>query len=1347
MTDEFTARHIRKFDGTNFQGWKFQLNALLMSHGIQDVVVGGREMPEDPASPQGIKWQRDNAKAMFMISASMEYDRFEPLLICKTGKEMWDKLSIIHEQKSESNKLMLTQRFHEYKMAVGETVVQHVAKVQNMAAQLADLGETVSSVAVMAKILSSLSPKYATLQTAWDSVDPSRQTLEHLQERLIREEARFTAENDSSTTALAAMKKEKSKPKTKDRGKRENKARKTNKDIECYKCHGMGHFARECPTKGQGKGNRQPTETRDCAFVAEDKRSERHATNNQVRELLETHQRNVWLTDSGASRHMTFRRDWLVDYKKTYDRGTIALGDDEECEIVGEGTVLIEKLLEGTWREARIENVLYVPKLKKNLFSVGVCTRKKLEVRFKDTFVTIVRDNREIASGVKQENDIWRMFFRPRSKADVEQANVSATSLRVWHERLGHVNKRSLCNLVNKGLVTGVALSDVNDFVCEMCHLGKAHRLPFKRNSGSAITKPGEMFHTDVCGPMSVESPGGSKYFLTFKDDVTGYRHVYFLQYKTDVFEKFKVFERLIANKFGRPMKIIRSDNGREFCNRKMSDYLAVRGIKQETTAPYTPEQNGKAERDNRTIVERARTMLHAKGLPTSLWAEAVNTAVYVLNRTVSPPCEMTPYEQWTGKQPNIKHLRIFGTKAFVHVPKMFTKKFDLRAKRTILVGYESDSENYRVYNMDTKRVSVARNVTFNERAGEQSNESWRQNTETVRFSPLAEEEEDDNEEPQRADAESINNQPKNIEDQPTPDDNQQEEAVFETQTSTQGPSRTLRDRASIKPPARYEVDVAEYTAPNTYEEAMSGEDAAQWALAIQNELRSHEVNCTWTIVPRNTGEKTIDSKWVFKVKQDHSKEGSNLFKARLCARGFLQQRGIDYTDTFAPVVRYDSLRIFLATVAERDLVLLQFDVQTAFLYGDLDERILMEVPKGLNVNQDKSEPNANSVVCKLNKSLYGLKQAPRCWNRKFKQFLDQFKFRSSAGDPCIFIGQMNGEEIYLALFVDDGLVAARSKETLELIKNELCKNFKIKVGNSSIFVGLQIHRDRVNKLLVIHQSLYTKNLLEKYRMCDAKIVSVPADPHTTLYPLDKNDEQSGSVPYREAVGSLVFLATVTRPDIAFAVNAVSKFLNNHGPEHWRAVKRIFAYLKGTIDYGIEYRSGGSESELIGFSDSDYANDIETRRSTTGYICFLSNGPITWSAQRQKMVTLSTTESEYVAASAATKEIMWIRTLLDDVGCSCDKATTLYIDNQSAIRLVKNPEFHKRTKHIDIRYHFIREKVTEGKLVVEYVPTELQRADILTKALPTDRFKRLCTIINVSSTSARRSNGGSVKEV
>ena len=398
----------------------------------------------------------------------------------------------------------------------------------------------------------------------------------------------------------------------------------------------------------------------------------------------------------------------------------------------------------------------------------------------------------------------------------------------------------------------------------------------------------------------------------------------------------------------------------------------------------------------------------------------------------------------------------------------------------------------------------------------------------------------------------------------------------------------------------------------------MNAPEAENLVEAIKEELDAHEQNNTWTQVPREKDRKPIDSKWVFKVKQNVSGDVYR-YKARLCARGFQQKEGLDYTETFSPVVRYDSLRVLLALVAEKDLELVQFDVRTAFLHGELKEEIYMEVPEGLNIVEGRKY----DVVCKLNKSFYGLKQAPRCWNEGFYKFLQKFSLRETEADKCLFSGSVNGSEVFLALFVDDGLITAESSQVLESVIKSLEKEFEITTGNGEIFVGVQTKRDRANKMLFLHKEAYTKKILSRFKMSESKAVSIPADPNVKLMPNEKDKNEPSNIPFREAVGSSMFLA----------------------------VKGIFGYLIGTTKLGILYTSGGSMLELVGFSDSDFASDPETRRSTTGYAFCKMNVIISWASQRQRVVTLSATEAEYVAVATAAKEALWLRKLLRDLGC------------------------------------------------------------------------------------------------
>ena len=339
------------------------------------------------------------------------------------------------------------------------------------------------------------------------------------------------------------------------------------------------------------------------------------------------------------------------------------------------------------------------------------------------------------------------------------------------------------------------------------------------------IRKPGEYFHTDLCGPMQTESLGKSKYFLLFKDDATGYKYVYFLKCKSDVYDAFKGFERIVNNLFGRPMKFLRSDNGREFCNSSTQEYLSKVGIVLETTAPHTPQQNGASERENRTVVENARTMLHAKQLPYFLWAEAMNTAVSLQNRTPnSRTGNSTPYEKWYGKKPSLCHLKSFGSEAYVHIPKIFRQKLDSKATKMLFVGYDGHSSNYRLFNPETRKVVQSRDVIFMEEYVDH-----RSKDPDVALLPLPDNSWEASGEAKADEALNPECGKETAEKQPTktPPGQKTDPEIQQGELDTS--QRQLRARISIKPPKRYEVNVAEYQEPKTFHEAVTGADAIMW--------------------------------------------------------------------------------------------------------------------------------------------------------------------------------------------------------------------------------------------------------------------------------------------------------------------------------------------------------------------------------------------------------------------------------------------------------------------------------------------------------------------------------------
>ncbi|KAH9112109.1 hypothetical protein AeMF1_013507 [Aphanomyces euteiches] len=510
---------------------------------------------------------------------------------------------------------------------------------------------------------------------------------------------------------------------------------------------------------------------------------------------------------------------------------------------------------------------------------------------------------------------------------------------------------------------------------------------------------------------------------------------------------------------------------------------------------------------------------------------------------------------------------------------------------------------------------------------------------------------------------------------------------------------------------------------PKTYKAAMESGNASKWSEACKAEIKSLLENKTWDVVELPEGRKAIGCKWVFKIKE--RADGSiDKFKARLVAKGYSQEYGIDYEETFAPVAKFTSIRVLLSTTAKYNLDLQQMDVNTAFLNSDLVEDIYMQVPDGLDVKATQGQ--TSKLVLKLKKSLYGLKQAPRLWNETIDGFMVSIGFTKSNADHCIYVMRTGSRVILVSLYVDDLILASNCNKMMQSTKEALSKRFKMTdLGALSYCLGIEVMRSPSGPVF-IHQSKFLKSVLAKFNMQECKPVKTPQVSGQRLSKLmcpttDDEKTEMSRIPYRSAVGCLMYLMVATRPDIAVAVGVASQFLENPGQQHWSAVKRIFRYLKGTEDFGIEY--SGSQ-DVCGYTDADWAGDTGTRHSTSGYCFMLNNGLVSWKSRKQRTVALSSTEAEYMGLSEASQEAVWMKRLLLDLG-EVDIRTPIVVweDNQGSIALAKNPQHHNPTKHIDIRYHFAREKVQDQDIALKYCPTQNMIADIFTKALPASNFR------------------------
>ena len=425
----------------------------------------------------------------------------------------------------------------------------------------------------------------------------------------------------------------------------------------------------------------------------------------------------------------------------------------------------------------------------------------------------------------------------------------------------------------------------------------------------------------------------------------------------------------------------------------------------------------------------------------------------------------------------------------------------------------------------------------------------------------------------------------------------------------------------------------------------------------------------------------------------------------------------------FAPVAKYSSIRSVLAIANQLDMDIHQMDVKTAFLNGNIDKDIYMRQPEGY---ENCENPH---MVCKLNKSIYGLKQSARCWNVTLDSYLKRSGYVQNPADPCIYCKTVNkcGKQclIIIAVYVDDTILAANDMELLRAEKANLSNRFEMEdLGEIHYCLGMAIERDRNAKVLMIHQKSYLKNVLKRFGMEDCKPISTPMDPNVKFEKLADDEKSTNIQEYQAMIGSLTYASIATRPDLSSAVGVLSQFMNKPGLQHVKGVKRVLRYIKGTLNYGIRFdKSSDADFKLYGFSDADWAGDVNTRKSTSGYICRIGGATISWKSKRQSIVALSSTEAEYVALSSATQEIVWLRSLLAAMGLEQKEATKLHEDNQGSISLSKNPKSHSRTKHIDIKFHYLREAVEKKEVNIIYCATEKMTADIMTKPLPKVKFE------------------------
>ncbi|KAK2439455.1 putative mitochondrial protein [Trifolium repens] len=1065
--------NILVLDGKNWDRWSAVMKSLFGAQDCYEVVMNGyEELGENPTDAQRNAFKeikKKDYKALFYIQQNVDSQHFEKIAKATKSKEAWDILQAYHDggEKVKQVKLQSYRKSYEMmQMEDDQKVSDYFSKLLAVVHQMQTCGENITDKMVVEKVLRSLNQKFDFIVVAiQESHDISDMKIEALQSSLEAHELMVINRSSERTTQQAMQaqsggkdgKNHKNKGKSKSNWSKDSKIKTEDKTesskggydknqgkkkfdkskIKCYNCGKLGHFANECRLKDQQDAN-----------LTED--------SNDANDVLmmattcdENAQNEDWYLDSGCSNHMTSHREWLTSFDAS-QKTSIKLADGRKLAAEGIGNIVIKSKKGG---KVIISEVIYVPDMSCNLLSLGQLVEKGFSVKLEDSALKLFDKMKNLVLMCNLSKN--RTYKCKISSVDMMCMSTTITDdiEALWHKRYGHLNFRNLSDLNSKELVYGIPKIRVKHALCDICMKGKQSRLPFVKETSKRACAALEVIHSDVCGPFEVPSLGGSKYFITFVDEFTRMIWLFTIKLKSEALSVFKNLKILIEKESEKSIKILRTDGGGEYTSKDFEDFCKNEGIAHEVTPPYTPQHNGLAERRNRTLLNMARSMIKQKSLPHNFWGEAVTTAAYILNKCPTKKLKMVPEEAWCGRKPSVKHLRVFGSLCYKHVPDARRTKLEDKSEIMILIGYHP-TDAYKLLDPMTNKVHISRDVIVNEA------EQWKWEVETT------------------------------------------------------------------------------YNSESSYIFPDSSDESDNEAAGEMNDGNQNDV-----------------------IPDSDDDENEEV--------------------TSPPVIR--------------------------------------QLPQ-----------RNRSVSSRLN---------------------DHIVTSDSAVND-------DGDLIHFAL-----LAGSEPIDYKDALKNRVWKKAMEKI-----------------------------------------------DP--TLF--------------RQMVGSLRYVCN-SRPDICYSVSMISRYMHDPRKPHLIAAKRIFRYIRGTFDFGLHFPTGTNSkgSVLVGYSDSDWCGDITDRKSTSGYVFKFNNVAISWCTKKQAVTALSSCEAEYIAGTFAACQALWLDSVMKELKCEASKPLLLRIDNKSAISLAKNPISHGRSKHIETKYHFIREQVSNGVIEVQYCPTELQLADGFTKALKLERFEFL----------------------
>ncbi|KAM7502462.1 hypothetical protein LguiB_001366 [Lonicera macranthoides] len=1323
--NNFAQPCIPKFDG-DYDHWSLLMENLLRSKEYWGAIEVGYVEPAEGetlvAAQKKIleEMKLKDLKAKNYLFSSIDKTILKTMTQKETAKQIWDSMKVKYQGNARVQRAQLQtlrRSFELLEMKVGETVTDYVGRVMVVANDMRNCGEDMPDVKIVEKILRTLTEKYNYIVCSIEeSKDIDSLSVDALQSSLLVHEQKFKKNSGEEQALKVAY--EESPGGMRGRGRAEGRGRGRGRQsynkavIECYKCHSLGHYQYECPLWNKKANYAEIDEEDEMLLIAYVE-----AKNSKAEE--------IWFLDSGCSNHMCGNKQRFAVLNEAYTH-SVKLGDNSRIKVMGKGNIKLQ--MNGT--NQVLTDVFYVPDLKNNLLSVGQLQERGLAILIQNGECRLYHPKRGLIMQTTMTAN--RMFLLSASVVRETPACLQTTaedSLELWHKRFGHLSYTNLRTLQYKEMVKGLPCFKAETIICTECLVGKQHREVIPKRSQWRSSHKLQLVHADICGPITPTSNSGKRYILTFIDDFSRKVWVYFLLEKSEAFATFKAYKNLVEKESNALICCLRTDRGGEFTSNEFNEFCKVNGISRQLTASYTPQHNGIAERKNRTIMNMVRWLLYDKKVPKQFWPEATRWAAHVINRSPTHVIkDKTPEEMWSGVKPKVDYFRVFGCLAHVHVPDEKRKKLDDKSIQCVLLGVSKESKAYRLFDPVTKKIIVSRDVCFEE----DKNWNWGTTVKEMKHDVLTwgddDEDKETNSKGDKETEEDIEVEGTNSAVTTSVNDTSGKDSSAPAGVRNRRPAGYLQDYVSGDRLSEEEEvsQLAMFTSiedPRSFEEA---EKDAKWRHAMDLEIESIKKNGTWQLTTLPTGAKKIGVKWVFKTKLNEAGEVDKC-KARLVAKGYTQQQGVDYNEVFAPVARWDTIRMVLALAAQKSWIVYQLDVKSAFLHGELSKDVYVDQPLGY-IRRGEEEK-----VYKLKKALYGLKQAPRAWYSRIEAYFVKEGFERCQHEHTLFVKKEGGTKgggikiLIVSLYVDDLIFTGNNTYMIEGLKTSMMNEFEMTdLGRMKYFLGVEVIQK--SEGIYLSQRKYARELLERFGLQNGNPVKNPIVPGCKL-----SKEGEGvtvdATAYKQLIGSLLYI-TATRPDLMYVVCLLSRFMANPTVLHMQAAKRVLRYLKGTINLGVFYKRGGPE-ELLGYTDSDYARDADDSRSTSGYVFMLSNGAVSWASKKQPVVTLSTTEAEYVAAAACACQCVWMQAVLEKLGHTQGQCTTILCDNSSTIKLSKNPILHGRCKHIHVRFHFLRDLANNGVVNLVHCGSSNQIADILTKPLKLDTFLKLRSELGV----------------